>query len=299
MNIQTNKKPITALYKEERLKFIRVELDKGVFVSTASICEKFNVSDQTARKDLSELAKQGPYKKVRGGAILKHSDLKRYLNLRDRFYNISAEIVLELKTKHEELFRNTDSILLLGDSTLFREIVANLNDLFDKDTTIYTNSIIVASQLTEKERNKAILLPGQIDAQKDVTKGQETLEFFNYLHRISTLIIIPNYFEEQQRSALVGFETEQEGSLAKALIKKNNPKNIVFFADPDVLKEKKSFCQLEMSRNEVGCLVQALWQDEKSSFRIPEIAKKVIRVSVARKSKKVAVLKNKASLKGA
>lgn len=285
--------PLKRQNKIERLDYIRTILEKDRTIRTELIRKECNVSDQTARKDLEELARQGFCEKNYGGATLLHSNPRVHSNYRDRFDHISAKIVLEINRKHNELFRNTDSIFLSGNPTFFRELLANSNNLFDKDTTIYTNSIIIAKLLSEKKRNKTILLPGQIDSQRDVTTGQETLTYLNQLHKISTLIITPNYFEENSLSSFVGFETEQEGIIARTLIKEKLSKNIIFIAAPNVLKEKKAFHQFRISKKEVSCLVQALWEDEKEHFQIPEVAKKIIKVSVSRNSKNLTILNTK------
>jgi len=53
----------------ERQALIKSVLHIEGYISTASICKKFDVSDQTARNDLAELEKQGICKKGHGGAV--------------------------------------------------------------------------------------------------------------------------------------------------------------------------------------------------------------------------------------
>jgi Fic family protein len=62
-------KTILLMLKKERQEFILREINLHNKVLTSDLCEAINVSEDTIRRDLSELAETGDIIKVHGGAL--------------------------------------------------------------------------------------------------------------------------------------------------------------------------------------------------------------------------------------
>ena len=62
---------ILLMLKKERQEFILREINLHNKVLTSDLCEAINVSEDTIRRDLSELAETGDIIKVHGGALSK------------------------------------------------------------------------------------------------------------------------------------------------------------------------------------------------------------------------------------
>lgn len=57
------------MFKEERHQYILKELKQKKRVISKTLCRSLNVSDDTIRRDLNELAQQNKLRKVHGGAL--------------------------------------------------------------------------------------------------------------------------------------------------------------------------------------------------------------------------------------
>jgi len=123
-------------------------------VRSTQLCDILKVSEDTIRRDLSELESSGQLKKVHGGAIT--------LSFIPSF---KKREVQEIQTKHAiarkalELIEDDDVIIFDG-GTSNLQLVNMLPE--DKRLTIFTNSIPVASKLCEYPNVDGVLLGGNI-----------------------------------------------------------------------------------------------------------------------------------------
>ena len=125
------------------------------------------VSDDTLRRDLAEMERNGLLTRVHGGAV-QRSDTSVLIS--ERF---DTEIMAKkrMADKLVPLFRTGDTILIDG-GTSNLEVVRALPK--DVELTIFTNSFPIANELFSHIRHKAIFLGGAIDDDGQVILGIST-----------------------------------------------------------------------------------------------------------------------------
>lgn len=130
------------MLQDERHRAILEHVAKQGKITIGEICELFDVSDMTARRDLRLLDRQGLLRRVHGGAL---SSLGRSY---EPPYNLRATVAVEAKQaigkKAAELVLDGDSIALdVGTTTL--EIARSLNN--KHNLTIVTASLPIANEI--------------------------------------------------------------------------------------------------------------------------------------------------------
>jgi DeoR/GlpR family transcriptional regulator of sugar metabolism len=143
---------------ERHNKIVEILLDKGQ-INIADICEMFDVSEMTARRDLNALDQQGLLRRVHGGAI---TNLGRsYEPPFQTRENKNQEAKTAIGLKAAELIYDGDSIALdVGTTTL--EIVQGLRG--KRNLTIITSCLQVANKVVDQ-------LSLDIDARLILTGG--------------------------------------------------------------------------------------------------------------------------------
>lgn len=120
---------------------VDIVMEKGS-ISISEICERFQVSEMTARRDLNELDRQGLLRRVHGGAIagLARSYEPPFPTRATK--NTPAKVAIGLKAA--ELVYDGDSIALdVGTTTL--EIVGGLKG--KRNLTIVTSCLQIANRV--------------------------------------------------------------------------------------------------------------------------------------------------------
>ncbi|BCL73331.1 Glycerol-3-phosphate regulon repressor [Vibrio nigripulchritudo MADA3029] len=146
-------------------------LDEQGFLSTEAFVETFNVSPQTIRRDLNELAKQGLISRHHGGASLYSStENEAYSTRKVSHQEEKARIAAELVKK----IPNGSSLFIDIGTTTEAVATALLNH---KDLKVVTNNINVASILMAKEDFTVIIAGGQIRNKDGGIIGEATREF--------------------------------------------------------------------------------------------------------------------------
>jgi len=126
------------------------------FVSVAEICERFGVSEMTARRDLAWLKEAGLLDRVAGGATPTDRTYFRFpIKARSAQF---AEEKARIGAKAAEYFADGDHVLIDGGSTT-AEVARALRD---KVGSVVTNALNVASFLVPNERMEVHLLGGQL-----------------------------------------------------------------------------------------------------------------------------------------
>lgn len=160
------------MLREERLQIILKMLETDQRVSSVQLAEILNVSDDTIRRDLNELAENGLLKKVHGGAIPKSPSPYK---LSERI-NIAHEEKLILANKAQQFFRNGQVILMDNGST--NMAVARLMSP-DLKATVFTTSIPIAQILCEHPNIDLFLLGGRVFKDAQNTYGTEVIELLS------------------------------------------------------------------------------------------------------------------------
>jgi DeoR/GlpR family transcriptional regulator of sugar metabolism len=156
------------MLREERLQIILKMLETNKRVSSVQLSEILNVSDDTIRRDLNELAENGLLKKVHGGAIPKSPNPYK---LSERI-NISHEEKLVLAQKAQPFFQDGQVILLDNGSTNME--VARLMSP-DLKATVFTTSIPIAQILCEHPNIELFILGGRVFKDAQNTYGTEVI----------------------------------------------------------------------------------------------------------------------------
>ena len=116
------------------------------------LSQELGVSEVTIRKDLSILEKKGLVRREKGYAILNET------NEMSRRIATNYETKLQIAQKAAEQVKDGDTIMIESGSccVLLAQVLADSK----KDITIITNSVYIATNITEK-RVKVILLGGE------------------------------------------------------------------------------------------------------------------------------------------
>lgn len=132
---------------KDRLQSIKkiVELEKKVLVSELS--KKFEVTEETIRRDLEKLEKKGIVTRIFGGAMLNVANQYEGIH-----YYKRATIHLEEKRKMAKIFKdilNQKRTILADSSTTVMEVMKLLDDSIQR--CIVTNSAVALQELANKD----------------------------------------------------------------------------------------------------------------------------------------------------
>lgn len=160
------------MLREERLQIILKMLDTDQRVSSVQLAEILNVSDDTIRRDLNELAENGLLKKVHGGAIPKSPSPYKLIER----INILHEEKIILAQKAQQFFKDGQVIILDNGSTNME--VARLMSP-DLKATVFTTSIPIAQILCEHPNIDLFMLGGKVFKDAQNTYGTEVIELLS------------------------------------------------------------------------------------------------------------------------
>jgi DeoR/GlpR family transcriptional regulator of sugar metabolism len=125
-------------------------------LTVTSICEQFNISEATARRDLETLAGQGLVQRVRGAAIpVRQADPEEPVLARSREQEAEKERIGRVAAA---LVQDGDTIFL-GSGTTVLKVAQHLASRL---VTVITNSLPVINLMSEKENISLIALGGML-----------------------------------------------------------------------------------------------------------------------------------------
>lgn len=156
------------MLKPERQLLILREVNVHNKVLQADLSELLNVSEDTIRRDLQELAEDGKLQKVRGGAI---SNSFQMVGATEREIYAYAEKTA-IARKAIGLFRNGMHILISGGTTNLE--VARLLPPGLK-ATFLTVSLPVAMQLARHTDSETLFIGGRISGDAQISTGGEVI----------------------------------------------------------------------------------------------------------------------------
>ncbi|MDX2285587.1 MAG: DeoR/GlpR family DNA-binding transcription regulator [Bacteroidia bacterium] len=157
------------MLKEERHASILGQLRQQQKVTTLGLSRTLDVSEDTIRRDLQELAELGLLKKVHGGAI--STALSPYTWKEREVY--AHEEKIRLAEKAAVRLRSGQVILMDGGTTNL-ELARRFPQ--DLKATVFTNSLPVATALSEHPGVETILLGGRLLSSAQVTVGKDGLD---------------------------------------------------------------------------------------------------------------------------
>ena len=162
------------MLKEERHRYIidRINRDSRIYVTALS--EELKVSDDTLRRDLVELENLGLLTKVHGGAVAKSDISIKFLER----LNTSTSIK-EMAAKLVPIFKEGDVILIDG-GTSNLEVMRQLPK--DKNFTVYTNCLPIASEVSSYPKVDLVLLGGTVFSSSQTTIGVSVFQMVQSIY---------------------------------------------------------------------------------------------------------------------
>jgi DeoR family transcriptional regulator of aga operon len=141
---------------ERQQKIVRI-IERQGRINVAKICEEFNISEATARRDLETLAGQGSVQRVHGGAIPVHRATPEMPILQRA--GEQTEIKQRIGQAAAELVKDGETIFL-GSGTTVLEVARSLLDRHD--LTVITNSLPVMNLMAEQTHHTIVSLGGML-----------------------------------------------------------------------------------------------------------------------------------------
>lgn len=149
--------------------------------SIDQLCEKFQVSKTTLRRDLDQLVQRGTIEKVYGGVkaieqkeaalsnLISYSERNNTnMDLKDRIARLAATYVQD------------NDIIYIDTGTSTLGIIDYLTRV--SNLTLITNSVLVASKALAHDNIKTIILPGVVNLRTASSTGSECLEYLRRYH---------------------------------------------------------------------------------------------------------------------
>ena len=139
--------------------------------SVIELAEHLNVSDETIRRDIRQLATTGAVEKIHGGVMLPHNSLEppflsRLQEQREEKQKIARLIA--------SLIKDGETLLIDNGSTscyFAKELISY------KNLRIVTNSTEVARELCSRNHNRVFMAGGEIRSDDSAAYGASTVAF--------------------------------------------------------------------------------------------------------------------------
>lgn len=155
------------MLKEERQAYILRQINLHNRVLSADLSEKLNVSEDTIRRDLNELAETGKVTKVYGGALSKSYHFPFQEN---EVYAREAKKIIGVKAA--KLIKPGMTVLAGGGTTMLEMARAFPKNL---QCTFFTISPLVALEMAERSLAEVILIGGRLSTSSNVTTGSQVI----------------------------------------------------------------------------------------------------------------------------
>ncbi len=163
----------------ERRELILNKLREDKSVVVGELSRKFDVSEETIRRDLAIFEKEGIATKSYGGAVLREE--------------VAAELPFQIRKKHNSQNKrvigalvaglvNDGEHLLLDPSTTALYVVKLLREAGKKNITIITNSVEVLMECAEYDGWQVISTGGQMQSEKYALVGPKAIDSIENYH---------------------------------------------------------------------------------------------------------------------
>lgn len=155
------------LMSRERQEKIVELVDEHGRLTVAEICEIFDVSEATVRRDLAALSGQNLIRRVHGGAMKHQTVATTEMPILQRQSSYS-DVKNRIGKAAAELINNNETLLLIGGSTGLA-VAHHLQN--HQNLTIVTDSLLVATELLEQQRHVIIMLGGTLNPDEYAVRG--------------------------------------------------------------------------------------------------------------------------------
>lgn len=143
--------------RSKRIEEIKDYIYKNKTISLNQICNEFNISKSTLRRDLDSILVEGDIKKIYGGVTVLPK--KGLIPFEDRNVAHHAE-KMRIASAAAQLVENGD-IIFIDSGTTTMHILETIKD--KKDITILTNNVQIILQAMPYDNIKLITLSGALD----------------------------------------------------------------------------------------------------------------------------------------
>ena len=155
------------MLKKERQEFILREINLHNKVLTSDICEAIDVSEDTIRRDLSELAESGDIIKVHGGALSKSFHVSFQTN--GVYSHDNKKLIAQ---KAVALIRDGMFVLTTGGTTIIELAKALPKHL---KATFFTGSLPAAIEYINHPNIEVIFIGDRISKNSKITVGGDAI----------------------------------------------------------------------------------------------------------------------------
>ena len=220
------------MLKEERQAFIIHQINLHNKVLSSDLSVQLNVSEDTIRRDLNELAESGKVLKVYGGALSKSF---QYPFRESHVYARDAKKLLVSKALG--LLQSGMTILAGGGTTMLefaRAVPENLQ------CTFFTISPLVALELTERTQANVVLIGGQLSRNTNVCIGAQVINQLVEI-RADLCLLGANSISTEEGVTDSDWEVVQ---VKKAMLRNSNKTAILSIAEKLNSTQKMKVCNL-------------------------------------------------------
>ncbi|SFE06256.1 DNA-binding transcriptional regulator of sugar metabolism, DeoR/GlpR family [Paenibacillus catalpae] len=203
--------------QEERIQSIVDYLKRNHNISMEDICTKYEVSYDTARRDLVRMESDGLIVRVRGGAILP-SMTKQISSYKERLTDAGSKRSIALAAT--SLIQSGDYLML--DTGTTTQYIAEF--MPSQDNVVVTNSIDIAAILCDKPQTRTHMLGGELHAWHRYAFGPRTIEMLSDI-RVDKLFLGTCGITAEGLFA----PTVEEAYLKREMIKRAN--QVILLAD--------------------------------------------------------------------
>ena len=220
------------MLKEERQSYIIKQINLHNKVLSSDLSIELNVSEDTIRRDLNELAESGKVLKVYGGALSKSF---HYPFQQNEVY--ARESKKEIARKVISLIQ-PGMVLLAGGGTSLIELARLMPD--NLQCTIFTVSPLVALELTEHSGIEVILIGGHLSKNSQINTGAFTISLLSEI-KVDLCILGTNGISLDEGVTDSDWEVVQ---VKKAMIKSSQKLAMVSIAEKLNSVQKMKVCNL-------------------------------------------------------
>lgn len=167
--------------RAEIMKIINIE--RSVRVNILS--EKFDVAEETIRRDLDKLEKEGMVKKTYGGAVIIENVSAEQPFVSRQKANITEKRIIA--SYANEAIKDGETIFI-DMSTTALEFIKNVSP--DKKITVLTNSLTAMVELSNKSNIKLINIGGEYDLGTNAMIGSITHRNIKHFYADKTLFSV-------------------------------------------------------------------------------------------------------------
>ena len=157
------------MLKEERQQLILDILSEEQKVLSSELSQRFQVSEDTIRRDLNELDQKGLIKRVHSGALKAGPPVTNFSFRK----HVSSDVKSNL-AKNAIPFLRENSVIIIDGGTTNLEVVKQLP--LDFKATIITNSPPTAMELENHHNIEVIMLGGILYKESMVNLGIDTMQ---------------------------------------------------------------------------------------------------------------------------